>query len=249
VVAKKTFPSTHWSQLVVVKDGMTAERREALNFLIERYWRPAYCFVRRRGHGDEESKDLVQEFFAEALTKEFFAKANQTIGRFRNFLLRSLKNFLANAHREAHANKRQPEGGIVAIEDLIHSDGFAFEPVESETPDEIFHRAWLTDLIRRVLRSLELECLATRKEKHYELFRRRIIMPALEGTELPPLRELGQSLSMSEKEAANALITARRAYQRLLREEIRLYSTTEEDVAAEIQDLFHFLSQSHHSGL
>jgi hypothetical protein len=40
------------------------------------------------------------------------------------------------------------------------------------------------------------------------------------------------------------LLTARRAYPRLLQEEIRGYAGSEDEVAAEIHDLFHFLGES-----
>jgi DNA-directed RNA polymerase specialized sigma24 family protein len=238
------LPRTHWSKVFAAVGGATADRREASDFLIRRYWKPAFCFIRRCGHGEEEAKDLVQEFFTVCLQNEFFAKADPARGRFRNLLLSSLSNFLHNLHRAEHAQKRQPEGGFVSVHDLATSEGFIFQPVDRETPEAVFHRIWVRELIRRVLFLLENECQATGKLEHYEIFRQRIVRPALEGAEPPSLRNLAQQLGLSEKQAANCLLTARRAYQRLLREEIRLFAGSDEEVAAEIQDLFHFLSSS-----
>jgi len=45
-------------------------------------------------------------------------------------------------------------------------------------------------------------------------------------------------LAIDEKQVANALLTARRAYQRLLRDEIRLYARSEDEVSAEVRDIF-----------
>ncbi len=59
------FPSTHWSVLAAVRGTITPAHREAINLLIKRYWKPVYCYLRRRGHGNEGAKDLVQEFFAQ----------------------------------------------------------------------------------------------------------------------------------------------------------------------------------------
>lgn len=244
-LASSVFPETHWTMLAAAKGDVSTERQAALSFLAGRYWKPVYCFVRRTGVEDERAKDLTQEFFAAALGTELFAKADPARGRFRSFVLTALKNFLANAYRAEQALKRRPQSGFVSIHELADSEGFHYEPPElaqRETPDVVFHRTWLSGLIRRVLHSLELECRATRKENHFELFRQRIVLPALEGGQPLSLRDLGQSLGISEKEASNCLITARRAYQRLLRAEIRLYAATDEEVAEEIEDLFRFLS-------
>ncbi len=238
------FPATHWSQLAALRAGVGAERTDILNFLIQRYWKPVYCYLRRAGCGEEEAKDLVQDFFVFCLQRDFFDQADPARGRFRNFLLGSLQHFLANAQRAAHAQKRRPPQGLVSLEELGGSDSGGFEPADRETPEAVFHRAWLADLTQRVLRRLEAECQATDKQAHYEILRQRLVLPALEGAEPPPLRDLAQRLGLSEKQAANCLLTARRAFQRLLQEEIRGYAGSEDEVAAEIRDLFHFLGES-----
>jgi DNA-directed RNA polymerase specialized sigma24 family protein len=239
-----TFPATHWSQFAALRAGDSSERRNALDFLLQRYWKPVYCYLRRRGYGEEDAKDLVQDFFAACLRSDFFAQADPARGRFRNFLLGSLQHFLANAQRAAHARKRRPPQGLVSLEELAGSDSGGFEPAGRETPEAVFHRAWVAGLTQRVLRRLEQECQATDKQAHYEILRQRLVLPTLEGAEPPPLRDLAQRFGLSEKQAANCLLTARRAYQRLLQEEIRCYATSEDEVAAEIQDLFHFLDES-----
>jgi hypothetical protein len=80
----------------------------------------------------------------------------------------------------------------------------------------------------------------TGKQAHYALLRQRLVLPALEGAclprlrrrqaEPPPLRDLAARLGLSEKQAANHLLTARRAFQRLLEEEVRSYAGSEEEV-------------------
>ena len=49
---------------------------------------------------------------------------------------------------------------------------------------------------------------------------------------------MASELGITEKKMAARLVTARRAYQRLLRAEIAGYASSEEDVEAEIRDLF-----------
>jgi RNA polymerase sigma-70 factor (ECF subfamily) len=238
------FPATHWSRLLALRAGAPAERDAILNFLIQRYWKPVYCYLRRAGCGEEEAKDLVQDFFAFCLQRDFFDQADPARGRFRSFLLGSLSHFLANARRAARARKRRPEQGSVPLRDPASASSAAFEPADRATPEAVFHRAWVSDLIQRVLRRMEHECQATAKQAHYEILRQRLVLPALEGAEPPPLRDLAGRLGLSEKQAANCLLTARRAFRRLLQEEIRSYAASEAEVAAEIRDLFHFLGES-----
>jgi len=237
------FTRTHWSRIAALKADAAEERREALDFLARRYWKPVYLYLRHRGHDEEQAKDLVQEFFLVALGNDLFAKADPARGRFRNFLLKSLRNLLANAQRDARAKKRCPARGFAAIDELESESQPVVVLKDTATPDEAFHRDWLRELVLRVLRALELECRASGKQTHFELLRQRIIAPVLEGAPAPSLRDLAQRYGLSDKDVENRVITARRAYQRLLREEIRLYASTDEEVAAEIQDIWRFMAE------
>lgn len=240
---QSNFPRTHWSRVAAVKGEASTERQEALNFLAERYWKPVYCYVRRQGYEAIEAEDLVQEFFLTAFAKELFAKADPARGRFRNFLLKSLQHFLANEWRDARAKKRRPAEGFVSIHELASETGPVVVPKNPQTPEDTFHQTWLCELVLRVLRTLEQEYLAHGKQIHIELLKKRVIAPILEGEEVPSLRELAESYALSVKDVENRVITARRAYQRLLREEIRVYASSDEEVTAEIQDLWRFMSE------
>ncbi len=238
-----SFPLTHWSRLAAVKGGNKAEQREALTYLAERYWKPVYCYVRRRGYGDAEAEDFVQEFFLTAFAKELFAKADPARGRFRNFLLKSMQHFLAKEWRDRHAQKRHPAEGFVSIRELASASRPVVVPKDTETPEDVFNRTWLCELVLRVLETLEEEYAANGKKVHIELLRQRIIAPILEGAEAPSLQELADAYSLSVKDVENRVITARRAYQRLLRDEIRRYASSEEEVTLEIQDLWRFMGR------
>jgi hypothetical protein len=63
--------------------------------LCQIYWAPLYGFVRSRGHTVHDAQDLTQSFFAYLLEHKVYARADRQKGRFRSFLLASLKNFLA----------------------------------------------------------------------------------------------------------------------------------------------------------
>src|SRR4029079_2468997 len=64
-----TFKKTSW-ELV-----RAAPKTEALDAMIRSYWKPLYFFVRQWGFGNEEAKDLVQEFFVGALEHNIISRA------------------------------------------------------------------------------------------------------------------------------------------------------------------------------
>jgi RNA polymerase sigma factor (sigma-70 family) len=237
-----SFPNTLWSKLNALRDGDEDGRRAILDFLIRRYWKPVYFFVRRLGYDEEQAKDLVQEFFMVAFATNLFVKADPERGRFRNLLLKSLQHFLANARRHGAAGIRNPSGGFVTIHELSSQEGPVFVPRDTENPEAIFHRTWLRELVLRVLNTLEVECRGTGKMAHFELLKLRIIQPILDGVEPPSLRQLAEQFGLPEKTVHNQIITARRAYHRLLRAEIRLYAKTDEEVTREIEDLWRFMA-------
>ena len=243
---RRRFPTTQWEMLEGLREADTAACREIIVSLYQIYWKPVYCYICSRGHRGEDAKDLTQQFLIEWIEKGKFARADRTRARFRTFLLASLNNFLKSAYRDEHAIKRYPSGGIVSIEDVIKNADIVFDPRDEKavTPEDVFNRTWVLELLLRVLRMFEQECRATGKEVHYELLRMCIVEPELEGEPRPPRRELAQKLHLTEKEVANRLLTARRAFMRLLRKEIRTFAFSDEDVALETKELFHFLAGS-----
>ena len=113
-----------------------------------------------------------------------------------------------------------------------------------DDPERVFLRAWAESLIRRVLTALSNEYAGPERRVHYEIFRRLLIAPILESTEAPSQRALASELGLTEKEVANRLVTARRAYQRLLRAEVATYARSEEEAESEVRELFQQLSRT-----
>lgn len=223
------FPSTHWSLLRQVKGDMSPDQRAVLDALIRRYWNPVYTYVRRCGHGRNDTEDLVQQFFSNWLAGGLFGRADQTRGRFRDYLLTSLRNFLANESRRKHAQRRWPKAGFVEQELDAHPG--------PDSPESDFFRAHTAAITREILHKLESECRQTGKLIHYEIFKARILLPNLEGAVPPPMRELAERFCITEKKVANYLLTARRAYRRLLETKVSEYAASPEDFAAEMQEL------------
>lgn len=154
------------------------------------------------------------------------------------------QEFLSNAARANRAKRRMPSKGFVSIEELAEVPGPLVEPFHGETPEALFNRAWAVTLVTRMLRQMESDARETGKTVHFDIFKHRIVLPLLDGAEATAMRELAERHGLDEKQAANALLTARRAYQRLLRDEIRLYARSEDEVSAEVRDIFRALQRT-----
>src|SRR5713101_10059795 len=112
------FVTTHWSVVLAAQDRSPAAEA-ALEKLCRTYWWPLYGFVRRNGYSPEEAQDLMQGFFAMLLERRDFDSVRREKGRLRSYLLASLKNFLAKAHRREMAVKRGEGRPLVALEELL----------------------------------------------------------------------------------------------------------------------------------
>ena len=111
------FATTHWTVVLAAGRQRSPQAARALEELCRTYWFPLYAYVRRRGHTKEDAEDLTQAFFARLLEKNSFAGLDSEKGKFRAFLLASLKHFLANERDKAQAQKRgggdrQPVAGL-----------------------------------------------------------------------------------------------------------------------------------------
>ena len=239
------FPQTQWTQLERLRGGNDAERSDAMSALYQIYRRPILAFLAGRGCTQERAEDLVQDFFLHAITHRLFEKADAVRGKFRSLMLSALQHFAANAHRHEQAQIRMPAGGFIAADALMAEGGnTAMLGVERGTPEQVFTKAWARALLERVVKSLDEECRRTGKQTHFEIFHRSILAPILEGAEAVSQRAMAAEFGLAEKEVANRLVTARRAYQRLLRAEIASYASSEEDVEREIRELFSVLNSS-----
>src|SRR5687768_3669991 len=88
------FPPTLWSMVLAAGEGGSARAHEALSVLCQTYWYPLYSFLRRQGKRPHDAEDLTQAFFAHLLERGGLEKVRQERGKFRSFLLSSLKHFV-----------------------------------------------------------------------------------------------------------------------------------------------------------
>jgi len=151
------FATTHWSSCSPPGDnGARGAGRRSLS-CAGPTWYPLYAYVRRWGYSADDAQDLTQEFFARVLEKHYLRQADPARGRFRSFLLASLKHFLANERDRARAQKRGGGAAPLPFEFETAEGGTRANPPDDETPDRIFERRWALALLERVLGRLRDE--------------------------------------------------------------------------------------------
>jgi DNA-directed RNA polymerase specialized sigma24 family protein len=237
----EAFLSTQWTQLLTPRDDDDG-RRALLDDLIQKYWKPIYCCLRRKGHDNETAKDLVQGFFLEIVFgRDLVAHADRTRGRFRTFLLTALDRYVTDVHRFQTARKRMPAGGLEALDTADAENAFA--ATDGATPDAAFEYAWAESLIGQALRDLEADYVEGGKSAHWRLFQARVVRPILDGTPPPSLPEIMAPLGIEdEQQASNMIATAKRRFQSILRRQVRQSVDSDDEVDAEIADLMRVLS-------
>src|SRR5262249_45502310 len=143
------------------------EARSALASLCENYWYPLYAYLRRRGYPADQAQDLTQEFFIRVLEGRYPDRADPEKGRFRAFLLTSMKDFVADEEDRRRACKRGG-GMVVSLEFSSGEDRYRNEPGHEETPERIFERGWALSVLDRVVEKLRSEFVQHGRPEHFE---------------------------------------------------------------------------------
>ena len=219
--------------MLAAASNPTSDSRTSLAALCKVYWGPIYAFIRRNGYDSDQSQDLTQAFFVAMLEKNYLGDADRERGRFRTFLLSSVKHFLANERDKAHALKRGG-GRIVVPIDPVEAEGwYGTEAVEQRTPENLFQRRWALSLLERVMEKLAVEWARMGKSDYFAK-----LSPLLEGDPAAHRYDvLGAELGASAGALRVAVHRMRRRYRDLLRSEIAATVSTPEEIDEEIRFL------------
>lgn len=228
------FEATHWS--VVLRAGQlnSAESEAALATLCETYWPPLYAFVRRLGRSPEDASDLVQEFFARLLEKNYIAAADPTRGKFRTFLLTAFKRFMANEWDKTNRLKRGGGQVHISLDSRDFEDRGLAEPSHNETAEKAFDRRWALKLLDVVLSRLEEEFVEAGKATQYQSLKIFLMPESGEARQAQVAADLGTT----ESAVKSSVHRMRQRYRELLREEIGNTVSTMSDIDDELRDLF-----------
>ena len=243
---ERSFAPTHWS--VVVAAGKSESDPDgahaALTRLCLTYWMPLYSFVRSRGFSMHDAQDLTQNFFVFLIEKKIYARVDRQKGKFRSFLLASLKNFLANTYDQAHALKRGRGQELLPLGEEQVAEAESLYQTRSDTghlsdEDCIFEQTWAETLVTSSLEQLSADHKAEGKETLFE--RLRIFLTG-SAAPLPAYADLANRLGMKESTLRSHVTRLRARYRDALRVEVRSTVETEEEVDGELRELLRVLT-------
>ena len=239
---RETFLTTHWSLIGGIHSDEDRDRK-LIGLLLERYWKPVYCFLRRKGYDNEQAKDLTQGFFHEiVLNRHLLEKADPAKGRFRSLLLHALNQYLIDERRKETAQKRIPRDKMVPLEVM---DGLDVpQAVCGSDAEGCFNYAWKAALLDQTLSEVETQCLEQGLEDHWNAFRDRIVQPALDSVSPPSLSEICARYSIAnESKASNMIITVKRRFQAALQQNLRITVASPNGMDEELREMLRFLPE------
>jgi hypothetical protein len=234
------FLTTHWSLIEDVKKQPDQDRA-LIGLLLDRYWKPVYCYLRQKGYDNEKAKDLTQGFFHEiVLNLNLFGRADQSKGRFRSFLLYALNQYLMNEKRRETAQKNIPRHKIVSL-DAIEQPVLP-QSVIASSPEDSYNYAWVSAMLDQVLSDVKRICYEQEMETHWSIFSERVVQPMLNNAASPPLKDICEKYGIeNEKKASNMIITVKRRFQNALKQYIRSTVASESQMAEELKEILKFL--------
>ncbi len=227
------FPPTRWSVVLAAQQTPSPAVDDALETLCRAYWQPLYVFVRRQGHSKEDAQDLVQGFFARLLQKQWLDDVAREKGRFRSFLLASLKHFLLNEWDRQRAQKRGGGQAPLPFDTAIAERQYQAEPDPGAAADRAFERRWALTLIERTLARLREEFAAAGKTREFDALKG--FLTAEQGG--LSYAAAAAQLDLNEVAARVAVHRLRRRFREHFRAEIAHTVARPEDVEAEVRHL------------
>ncbi len=227
------FTTTQWSVVLKARDGKGSAARAALDELCAAYWQPLYAFARRLGHSADEAADLTQAYFVRFLEKDYLGDVVRERGRFRAFLLASMRHFLANEWDRKKAQRRAGDLSALSLDFLVAEKNFAAEAVGERSPEQEFERRWALEVIARALAALEQTESESGRDGAFSLLRTFL-------TEDAETRysDIGAQLGSSEAAVKVAVHRLRRRFGEKLRDEV---AATVADPAEVDDELKHLL--------
>jgi RNA polymerase sigma-70 factor (ECF subfamily) len=234
--APRRFITTRWSLVLAAGGDPVPESRKALSELCELYWPPLYAFLRRKGHSADEAMEPVQGFFARLLEKNDLKVADPSRGRFRAWLLASLRHYAANEWDRAQAKIRG--GGQAHIEFKEAERHLRQELAHELTPEQAFELSWALALLEHVMATLRQEYAGRGKELLFDKLR-----GTLNGEQEESYPRIAAELGMNVGAVKVNAFRLRRRYRELLLEEISQTVESPEDVEDELRFLLSVLKR------
>lgn len=232
------FATTHWSVVLAAGDRAHSHWEEALQSLCQTYWFPLYAFVRRQGVQPDEALDLTQGFFARFLEKEWFTAADPARGRFRNFMMASIKHFINNEWARQRAKKRGGGRCRLSLDVGDAETRYRLEPVDQRSPEQVYERQWALTVLERVMAELRNDYETRGKGDQFDLLKGCLAL----GSKERSYTELATCLNTTEGAVRVMVHRLKQQYRRIMHRHIAQTVASADEVEAEIRHLFQALA-------
>lgn len=237
------FDTTCWTAIYHAQTLNHEHKLLYVNELTNKYWKPIYCYLRRKGYDNETAKDITQGFFLEVVfTRDIVQKANEQKGRFRVYLLTALERYIIDVFHKENALKRTPQNQLISLQ----TDEIAklIEQTQHLTPQQIYQYMWASEVINIVLEEVKSTCISKGEELYWKVFYARIVAPILEGASPVPISTFcANNPIKDEKQASNMILTVKRRFKSCMLRYLRQFVCSDEEVEEEFNDIFKFLSR------
>jgi RNA polymerase sigma-70 factor (ECF subfamily) len=229
---RTSFQNTLWSRVFAAGKSDAARPTQALEELCRLYWHPIYQFLRRHGHDRERARDLTQAFFAYLIQGKVLRKAIPERGRFRSFLLGTLKNFASHEAEKALAVRRGGTMDFVSIDEETAEGVYKHEPASNLTPEKLFDRRWALTVLEEATRRLRADYERAGMSEIFDA-----LQPYLLGDDEGNFSKLGARLGRTEGAARVMVFRFRERFRQLIRAVIGDTVTDLEQVEVELKHL------------
>lgn len=221
-----TLPPTSWSAILAGRRPDTAGYDEAWGLLFRTYYPVIAAYFERRAPDRPTATDWTDEFVAHWV-EGGFDRVDPALGRFRNYLRRSLHNFHLNKVR-----RKPPERlwGLFRRE----ADAGGFEPAAPDgPPEEAFER----DFARRVLELALGRLLAyerTQQEAGRANWSHALVTAFYLADPRPSQADLAVRFGLTRKAVERQLDAARERLRGWIEAEVRPIVADDSELAAEL---------------
>lgn len=227
------FPATNHSAIINVRSDDKSVRQRAFEMILASYWKPAYKYIRRKWHADnEDAKDLTQAFFASAFEKNYFASYDARKASFQTFLRTCLDGFVGNERKAGRRLKRGGDMDHYQLDFAAAEDELASHASSSLSPEDYFHREWVRWMFTLAVDAFRRRCDESDRTLHFQLFERYDL-----SDEKVSYASLATEFGLEAATVNNYLSAARRDFRRIVLEKLREITATDEEFRTEARSL------------
>jgi RNA polymerase sigma-70 factor (ECF subfamily) len=233
------FCTTRWSVVLLAGQEGSPESAAALEKLCRTYWQPICAFARRKGWGEEDAKDLTQQFFALLLGRRDFSGLEAGKGKFRTFLLAAFTHFLANEYDRAKALKRGGGQAVFSLDQFPPEQLDGLSPAEEFPPGTTYDLGWARTILQTALRQLKEEMSRAERPGQFEELKQFLTTDVASGNYAGAAEKLGIQVS-----SVPVLVhRLRQRYRELVRQEVAQTVSSPTELEEEMRHLFALLNR------